>query len=159
MNLVQWAIRWGVPLAALQELEQEIGAQGGPMPANAQGKSEAWAQSAVMLEAPRKGVRLWRNNVGALKDESGRMVRYGLANRSAQENALLKSGDLIGIRKQRITQEMVGSFTGQFVSREIKEPGWVFNPADEHEAAQMAWALMICAMGGDAGFATGEGTL
>lgn len=159
MNLTQWAIRWGVPAAALYELEQGLGLHGQPQAPGAAGKSEAWAQSAVMLEAGRKGVRLWRNNVGALKDESGRMVRYGLANRTADENKLIKSGDLIGCRKVLITQEHVGSVLGQMVSREIKEPGWQFNASDEHQMAQLRWAQLLTAMGADAGFATGEGTL
>lgn len=158
MNLIEWGARWGIPMQALQELEIGFGMHGtADVPEN--GKSEAWAQSVVMLEAARKGVKLWRNNVGALKDEGGRLVRYGLANAIKGENSLIKSGDLIGIRKVLVQQSHVGQYLGVFVSREMKEPGWQFDPTNEREVAQLRWAQLIVSMGGDARFATGEGTL
>lgn len=161
MNLYQWAIKWGVSYAALAELNNTYGLNGteGDSDGDAKGKSEAYAQSVVRLEAARKDIRLWRNNVGALLDETGRPVRYGLANDSKELNATIKSADLIGIRKVTIEPRHVGQIIGQFVSREIKEPGWHFNPNDSHEAAQLRWAHLILMHGGDASFATGEGTL
>lgn len=159
MNLVTWAAKWGVPAAALADLTAELGLLGTPGDEPYRGKkSEAFAQSQVVLEGAEKGVRLFRNNVGALRDDGGRMVRYGLANSSKAENDVLKSADLIGWRMVRIEQHHVGSHIAQFVSREIKEPGWQY-VGDAHEQAQLAWAELVAADGGDAAFATGPGTL
>lgn len=124
--------------------------------------SEAYVQSLVRLEAPAKGVRLWRNNVGVLLDANGRPVRYGLANDSATLNRELKSGDLIGWRPVLITPDMVGRVIAQFVSRECKPADWrpaLSGDRWEHEEAQRRWAKLINDAGGDACFATGEGTL
>lgn len=120
--------------------------------------SESNVQSRVRLEAARKGVRLWRNNVGVLKDQHGRPVRYGLANDSTNVNEVLKSGDLIGWRPVVITQDMVGKTLAVFVSRECKAEDWKWS-GDEREVAQARWANLIIADGGDAGFATGDNTL
>lgn len=129
--------------------------------------SESRVQSLVRLEAARKACRLWRNNVGVLKDQNGRPVRYGLANDSPELNRSLKSGDLIGWRRRVITVADViaagGAITiAQFVSRECKPEDWrpaLSGAKWEHEEAQRQWAAIINADGGDAGFATGEGTL
>lgn len=156
-----WALRWGISAPALRDLQAALGLTVPALPEPrdpAYAKSEAWVQSAVRLEAAEKGVRLWRNNVGAFKDESGRWVRYGLANDSGPLNKVLKSGDLIGWRPVVITQAHVGHKVAQFVSREIKEAGWTYK-GTEREAAQLNWANLIHADGGDAGFATGRGTL
>jgi hypothetical protein len=159
--LHQWAAAHGVGLAALQDLQRRLGILTAvPDAATASGpaKSEAWAQSAVRLEACQKGLRLWRNNVGALLDKQGRLVRYGLANDSANLNAQVKSGDLIGWRPVTVTPAHVGHKLAVFVSREIKEPGWQYT-GTAHEQAQLAWAHMINAAGGDARFADGPGSL
>jgi hypothetical protein len=126
--------------------------------------SEAYVQSLVRLEAPGAGVRLWRNNVGVLVDKTGRPVRFGLANDTRKLNEELKSGDLIGWRRVLITPEMVGRTIAQIVSRECKPPGWTPAPPGPterwlHEEAQRRWAALINNDGGDACFATGEGTL
>lgn len=156
MNLVTWAIKWGVSPAALADLQADLGLNGaGTLE---KGESEGAAQAAVRLEGAQKGLRLWRNNVGALLDERGVPVRYGLANDSAKMNKVIKSGDLIGIRPVFITQQHLGYTIGQFVSREMKAPGWRYT-GTEHEQAQQRWALLVGAMGGDAAFATGTGTL
>ncbi|HWI05787.1 MAG TPA: hypothetical protein VNT52_18415 [Acidimicrobiales bacterium] len=158
-NLYQWAARWGIPPAALAELQREcLGLEGTPGDDPHVGKTESFSQSQIVLEAARKGVRLWRNNVGVLRDESGRPVRYGLANQSKQMNEIIKSGDLIGIRPVLVTPAHVGHVIGQFVSREAKAPGWHYSGRDR-EVAQLNWANLICSMGGDAAFATGEGSL
>lgn len=122
--------------------------------------SEGFAQSAVRLEAGGlPGVTLWRNNVGVLPNpETGRPVRYGLANDSAQLNRVLKSSDLIGWRSVLITPDMVGRTVAVFLSRECKHPGWVFR-GTEREIAQKAWIDLVNRAGGDAAFATGPGTL
>ena len=50
--------------------------------------TETDIQNLIKLEASRLGIRLWRNNVGALFDSNGRCLRYGLANDSASLNLL-----------------------------------------------------------------------
>lgn len=120
--------------------------------------SEARVQSLVRLEAAKCGYWLTRNNVGALQDKTGRFVRYGLANESKQQNALVKSGDLIGFRQRVIISTDVGSTIAQFVSRECKAEGWQFNPNDAHEQAQAAWRDFVNSNGGDAAFVSGPGS-
>jgi hypothetical protein len=120
-------------------------------------KSEREVQDVVRMEASRCGFRIWRNNLGAVTTQSGSFIRFGLANDSSAMNAKLKSSDLIGIKPVTITQEMVGSVVGVFLSREIKREGWKYKATPE-ETAQLAWINLINSMGGDACFATGEGT-
>lgn len=158
--LHDWARRWGVSLEAFRDLQITLGTYTPPLPqeAPARGKSEAWVQSAVRIEASQKGVTLFRNNVGVLEDKTGRPVRYGLANDSKQINEVIKSGDLIGWRPRLIEPWMLGHVVAQFVSRECKTPGWQFTGAGR-EAAQMNWIKLVNASGGDAAFTTGEGTL
>jgi hypothetical protein len=120
-------------------------------------ESEALVQSKVRLEAPRFGVTLWRNNVGVLLDKDGRPVRYGLANDSEKLNRVLKSSDLMGWRPVTITPAMVGMIIAQVVARECKPEGWRYTGTDR-ETAQKAWLDLINSAGGDAAFATGEGT-
>lgn len=159
MSFREWAARWGVPMAAVVEWETGVvNLCPAPPPPAAAGKSEAWAQSVVRLEAAQKGVLLWRNNVGVLQDSRGTPVRYGLANDSAALNKAVKSADLIGVRALLIEPRHVGTIVGQFVSREVKEPGWQYTGTDR-EVAQLAWANLIRSKGGDAAFATGTGTL
>lgn len=160
-SIIQWAIRNGVSHNALEELRGIFGLiQDGPRDLGPAlpGESEAAVQSRVRLEAARKGLRLWRNNVGALLDSRGVPVRYGLANDSQQLNKIVKSGDLIGWRPVLITVEHVGSRIAQFVSRECKRPGWKYT-GDDHERAQLRWAEALAADGGDAKFCCEEGTL
>lgn len=157
VTLAAWALRHGVPPAAMVELAVMLGTDAMPPPTPG-GEGEAYAQSQVRLEAPGKGVKLWRNNVGAMEDEQGRWVRYGLANDSKALNERLKSADLIGWRRLLITPAMVGCVVGQFVSREIKAPGWRYTGTGR-EPAQAEWAALVMADGGDAAFTTGPGSL
>ena len=158
--LCEWARRWGVPEPCLADLAKCMGVgvvpPEPPTPAPPQA-TEAWSQSMVRLEAPRYGIWLGRNNVGALLDKRGVPVRYGLANESKQQNEVMKSGDLIGIRAVLIQPWHVGTTIGQFVSRECKRPGWTYR-GDAHEVAQANWAALVIKYGGDAKFATGEGS-
>ncbi len=155
----QWAARHGVSMQALHELQAIFGMHGGhDIPPAVKGTSEAAVQAAVRLEAARKGVRLFRNNVGALIDSRGVPVRYGLANESKQVNEVMKSADLIGWRPVVIGPQHVGQCLAQFVSREVKAVGWRYTGADR-EPAQLAWAQLVTTGGGDASFCTGEGTL
>ena len=155
----QWATRHRVSLQALQELQALFGMHGDhTLPAEVKGTSEAAVQAAVRLEAARKGVRLFRNNVGALVDARGVPVRYGLANDSKQVNEVMKSADLIGWRPLLIAPQHVGTVVAQFVSREVKAVGWHYTGSDR-ELAQLAWAQLVTSGGGDAAFCTGVGTL
>lgn len=158
MNLNQWAIKWGIPFEAVEDLRRNIGAiNTDPVPV-LNGKPEAVVQSLVRLEASRKGLRLWRNNVGVLTDDRGVPVRYGLCNESKQMNKKIKSSDLIGIRPVLITQNHIGQTIGQFVAREVKPEAWRYS-ATEREEAQLKFLELIMSFGGDAAFANSEGTL
>lgn len=157
MRLKQWALRHGITPQAMLELDAMFGLNGYCSPV-ACGTSEAAVQNRVRLEAARKGVRLFRNNVGVLRDENGRPVRYGLANDSKAINDGLKSSDLIGWRCVEIMPEHVGGVIAQFVSRECKEHGWQYT-GTQREVAQLNWIRLVAADGGDAMFCTGEGSL
>jgi hypothetical protein len=157
MTLYQWAQRHGVPFAAIKELEALFGVIDRPGEVMTD-LSEAAVQNNLRLEASRKGIRLFRNNVGAGTLNDGSFVRWGLANESSQVNAVIKSADLIGIRPLVITPGMVGHMVGQFVSREAKPGNWRYT-GTEREQAQLRWAQLIISLGGDAAFANGEGTL
>lgn len=156
-NLMQWALRHGVSAQAMYELDVLFGIRS-DLPKADGSQSESAVQAAVRLEAAGKGIHLFRNNVGVLKDENGRPVRYGLANDSAKLNKIVKSGDLIGWRRVRIEQSHVGSVIAQFVSRECKRGDWSYS-GTEHEVAQLAWIQLVTASGGDAKFCNSTGSL
>lgn len=158
VNLAGWMVRHRVSAAAMAELAQIMGVNGSvPLPGQPS-RSEAYVQSLVRREAPQVGVWLARNNVGALKDETGRVVRYGLANDSKALNEQIKSGDLIGFRPVTITPAHLGTTIGQFVSRECKPMDWRYT-GTAREVAQHRWAMLVNSHGGDAKFATDVGTL
>lgn len=156
MIYADWAIRWGVPAGALQELQASVLGLDGTAQSSI-GRSEAAVQADVRLAASRAGARLWRNNVGAGYSEDGRFMRWGLANDSANVNAVIKSADLIGIRPRIIGPDDVGKLFGQFLSREVKEGGWRYS-GTPRETAQLAWATLINSLGGDAAFTAGAGS-
>ena len=121
--------------------------------------SETGVQAAVRAEASQRGHRLFRNNVGAgTVLESGSFLRWGLANDSKAVNEKIKSADLIGWQALTITPDLVGARVAQFLSREIKHPGWKYTGTDR-EKAQLKWALLVLAAGGNAGIVTGVGSL
>jgi len=68
-------------------------------------------QQRIRLACGRGAVRLWRNNTGALVDQQGRFMRFGLCKGSS---------DLIGLRSLEITPELVGQRLAQFVALEVK---------------------------------------
>jgi hypothetical protein len=156
MSLTDWAWRWAIPPQAMAELAAMHIHASGVLSRDVE--SESAVQSLVRLEAARKDVWLGRNNVGVLKDKTGRPVRYGLANDSAAVNEVVKSADLIGIRKVLITSDHVGKIIGQFVSRECKEANWVYTGIPR-EQAQLRWATLINSYGGDAAIVNSEGSL
>lgn len=150
-ELHQWAVRHQVSGAALAELSGLLGAPG--LATGPGAGSEGRAQSLIRLEAPRRGFRLFRNNVGVLKNEAGTPVRYGLANDTKALNAQLKSSDLIGWRRLPITSAMVGTCVAQFASFECKAAGWTYR-GDAREQAQQRWLALVAADGGYARFVT-----
>lgn len=79
------------------------------------------------------GVKLFRNNVGGLKDQSGRFVQFGLHPGSS---------DLIGWKSITITPEMVGQRLAVFVSLECKTPTGKVRPD------QLNWMQQVSAAGG-----------
>lgn len=81
--------------------------------------SEHEIQQLIRLACGRGPVRLWRNNTGALIDQQGRFVRFGLCKGSS---------DLIGLRSLEITHELVGQRIAQFVALEIKANCGVVSP-------------------------------
>lgn len=116
---------------------------------------EAYVQSVIRRDAHQHALKLFRNNVGVLKNEDGTPVRYGLGNDSAALNRKLKSSDLIGWRRLLITPAHVGLTIAQFASIECKPEGWTFHPNDAHEAAQAEWINLVNREGGHAYFSTG----
>lgn len=157
MILDDWAAVWNIPITALADMREQLGTALN-IPGATDGRSETAVQTAIRLEASRRGCLLFRNNVGAATTDNGSFIRFGLANDSAQLNARIKSADLIGIRPVIIQPYHVGRTLGVFLSREIKAAGWKFTGTDR-ERAQLRWAELILSMGGDAAFACGEGTL
>lgn len=157
MNLNQWAIKWGVPFAAVEDLRQMFGT-GAPCLAIVPGTSESAVQSRVRLEASGLGHNLMRNNNGASLLEDGSFVRWGLGNDSKNINKVFKSSDLIGIRRVFIEPYHVGTTLGVFMAREIKRADWVYRGTPE-EVAQLNFLKWAWGMGADACFANSRGTI
>ena len=94
-------------------------------------------QNAIRIEHGSGPARLWRNNTGALKDDRGRLVRYGLCPGSS---------DLIGLRRVTVTPDMVGQQLAVFVAIEVKDRGRL-------TPEQQAFITMVQQAGGMAGVA------
>lgn len=110
----------------------------------------------VIYEAAKLGVNLMRNNVGACQDTTGRLIRYGLMNESAKQNAQIKSSDYIGITPVKCFVDGLGVVQlGVFTAIEMKASTWKFSQSDERAVAQLAFHDMVRSYGGFAGFATG----
>lgn len=154
-TLLEWQRKHGITGDALADLVAIVGLD---TPRSTKETPEARVQDEARLLASQMGWRLFRNNSGCLKDETGRLVRYGLCNDTSAMNKRLKSSDLIGIREVEITQDMVGKKIGQFVAREIKRAGWKYT-GTEHEEAQLRFGMLIIGLGGDFKFWNGEGPL
>jgi hypothetical protein len=98
--------------------------------------SEHEIQQQIRLACGRGPVRLWRNNTGALVDQQGRFVRFGLCKGSS---------DLIGLRSLEITPEMVGVRIAQFVAIEVKTATGPVRPE------QVRFLQRVAELGGIAG--------
>lgn len=116
--------------------------------------NEAAVQTHARLEFAKIGPA-WRNNSGACYDTTGRLIRYGLGNDSAQLNRVIKSSDLIGITPVTAYLQSSGWVTlGVFTALEVKESGWSFRPGDERAVAQAKFHEIVREVGGFAGFVT-----
>lgn len=107
----------------------------------------------VQMQAKHYGCTLMRNNSGCFKDDTGRLVRFGLGNISKKHNDVVKSSDLVGITKVTITQDMVGTTLGVFTALEVKKEAW--NPdkkLDKRETAQNNFMNWVKLNGGFASF-------
>lgn len=100
--------------------------------------SEQQTQQQIRLELSRGPVRLWRNNTGALRDQRGQLVRYGLCEGSS---------DLIGYRTITVTPDMVGQKVAVFTAIEVKAPRGRTTPQQE------AFLALVTEAGGLAGVA------
>lgn len=151
-TIFSWASKHQIATDALLELMDLLDPTRSLPMADAKVGSEAAVQSAIRLRAAQAGIPLWRNNSGAYKDDTGRLVRYGLGNDSAKISEHWKSADLCGILPTEITQANVGQVWGRFFAVECKKPGWR-GPTDDRERAQAAFLTNVRALGGIALFA------
>jgi len=148
-----WAARHGITPEALTDLLHICGAFS--QPSQAPGMSESSVQQRVRLAASQAGVRLWRNNCGGFKADTGQFVRYGLANETAAMSKHIKSSDLVGITPYVVTGGDVGRTVGIFTAIEVKKHGWKFT-GSPRETAQLRFILLVRALGGIGQFSTGE---
>lgn len=151
-----WARDWNHSPHSILDLLSRLGVGFEPKQfAELEGWSETAVSNRVRLNAAKVGRLYWRNNVGALPDASGRIVRYGICNDTKALNQSIKSSDLIGINNEPITLAMVGLPRGQFIAAECKEYGWKYT-GTEREIAQLKFGQIVIAHGGDFKFTTGE---
>lgn len=152
MTLQEWMTRWGHTQAAAELSEvlqpwQHVA----PDPSD---KSEAAFEADMTMMLSRKyRAPAWRNNSGALTDDKGRMIRFGLGNTSASLNARWKSPDRIGILPVVVQPHHVGRTHGLFLAIDAKKPGWTMRPSDKRAHAQAAFMNSVTSFGGVAGFA------
>ena len=90
-------------------------------------RSEQNILNDIMIALSKAGATVWRNNVGALQDKTGRLVRYGLCKGSS---------DLIGICPD-----------GRFLAVEVKTSTGQVRPE------QVLFIDAVIAKGGRAGVA------
>ena len=95
-------------------------------------------QQEIRLAISSPAVRMFRNNVGSIKDKDGRLVTFGLCKGSS---------DLIGFKSVEITADMVGKSVAVFTAIEIK------TPKGKISESQQAFIDMVKAKGGLAGVA------
>jgi len=153
MTLAQWQARWErhVPAQALVELEGILN-PAMPAPAPTGGLSEAAGAAQIRILAGQRGIAIFRNNSGAMTDQTGRLVRFGLGNESPALNARWKSSDLIGLLPVVVQPSHVGRTFGLFLAVETKKPGWRLTPGDKRGQAQAAFLQSVRGFGGVGGF-------
>ena len=116
--------------------------------------SETVIQQQTRLALARLGGLPMRNNVGVAVDETGRHIRYGLMNESAQQNAQFKSSDIICPVPVIIQPWHVGRTVAIFAALECKHSGWRLTPGDKRGQAQQRFIELVRGVGGFAGFVT-----
>lgn len=107
-------------------------------------ESESDIQQKIQIAAVHYNCFLMRNNSGALKDATGRLVRYGLGNDSEKRTAHIKSSDLIGFT--------IRNGVAVFTAIEVKRGDWIFSALDKRARAQLAFLQWVISKGGIAGF-------
>jgi hypothetical protein len=117
-----WAWKWQLPPQAIQELMEITAARCEPL----SDLSEEAVASECRLELAKHGIISMRNNVGALQDATGRVVRYGLMNETPSMNKAIKSSDDILLIPYVVKPQDVGRTLGLFGGSEYKERKWVF---------------------------------
>lgn len=133
--MTAWAMRWQVPAAALDELRSLVTIPTPGVEDNDE-VSERTIVRQCRLIADECGGVLLRNNSGATRDHTGRMIRYGLGNDSAKLNRDYKSPDLVGI-----------GYGGRFIGVECKAAGWKGVRTDR-EKAQANFGRHVQSLGG-----------
>lgn len=116
---------------------------------------ESAVQSRTQVEFCRvTGGQIFRNNSGACEDKTGRLIRYGLGNVSAQHVRRFASSDLIGVTPVVIQPHHVGQTLGVFTALECKKSDWHMTPSDARAQAQQRWMQLVLDCGGIASFIT-----
>lgn len=159
ITLTQWQLRHHVSAQAMYELQQLLGVADTTPPVGEHAPhSEAAVQADQRAMASKRGDRLFRNNVGAGKLDSGSYVRWGIANDTEAMNKVLKSSDLIGWHRLMIGQQHVGHVLAQFDVAECKPEGWKYTGTDR-ERAQLAFINLVIASGGRGRFISQKGVI
>jgi len=115
-------------------------------------KSESEVQQLIQIEGPKHGCILLRNNSGAFKDETGRLIRFGLGNVSKKHNDRMKSLDLIGFTLRATSNGNIWKNLPIFTAVEVKKEGWQFT-GTKREIAQLNFINWVLKNHGYAGFA------
>ena len=66
-------------------------------------RSETNIQNDIMIALSKGGATVWRNNTGALKDATGRLVRYGLCKGSSDIIGICPDGRFLAIEVKKST--------------------------------------------------------
>lgn len=101
-------------------------------------KSEAAIMAEIRLALAERGLLMFRNNTGRLKNDKGQLVQFGLA---------VGSSDLIGLTPVVITPEFVGRTLAVFTAIEVK------NERGKPTDAQERFIERVIDLGGIAGVA------
>lgn len=66
-------------------------------------RSEANIQNDILVALSKAGATVWRNNTGALKDATGRLVRYGLCKGSSDIIGICPDGRFLAVEVKKST--------------------------------------------------------
>lgn len=121
---------------------------------------EGLATQGVRIAASLLGARVFRNNAGGCKDDTGRLIRFGLGNDGTKATKDLKFGDYVGFTQVVITPDMVGKTVAVFTNLEIKPVGAMqatlqkASALGSRENLQWETSNYVKESGGFAGFVT-----